>query len=513
MSIRNTLIVCILAVLGLHLIATAWLARRGMSNFEREMASRLHRELLEQTSGELAARARQLLLVYEKHHTDTPIPDLPERLNAYLPERYPASLMLFDAKGNPVHPLPQSAALGDANPPGVVMAFFERAKAGEASEMTLDNFQALASGDADDPVVIHLKAYPDRAIVLGIGQSQDLAGVRIESLSANSAALASQLQSRGMTFIVALGVLTLTLAWIVSHYAIFQPLARIISQAGDKPGRAGISWRGLAEYTGRLREVLAEKDAIRGKLEREVERRFQAEEERDRLKNTMDHALDAYERDLQNSYGQRLHEAQAIVMRREARAIQRHLSEPIENLWKQIANGGNPGLERAALQCLETVRALADHDADLPYAPRPVPLIGWLPGVANQFSKEHGVQVNTNVAEDARVNIDAESLRCAIEFLLENALDAAGAGSPIALDAARVDDNVEIRIIDRGPGIPAEARPHILTPFYTTDDDRDGIGLAVARSVIRQHGGSLKFQSEEAKGAAAIITLPVASAQ
>ena len=99
------------------------------------MASRLHRNCW--SNPRIAARARQPPRLRTAPHRHAN-PDLPS-LNAYLPELNPAALMLFDAKGNPVHPL--RAALGDANPPGVVMAFFERVKAGEASEMTLDNFR------------------------------------------------------------------------------------------------------------------------------------------------------------------------------------------------------------------------------------------------------------------------------------------------------------------------------------------------------------------------------------
>jgi PAS domain S-box-containing protein len=71
----------------------------------------------------------------------------------------------------------------------------------------------------------------------------------------------------------------------------------------------------------------------------------------------------------------------------------------------------------------------------------------------------------------------------------------------------------QIRIVfeDRGPGIPEEVRARIFDPFFTTKPEGagTGIGLAVCRSTIEAHGGTIAAESRAGGGAAFVITLPV----
>jgi len=72
-------------------------------------------------------------------------------------------------------------------------------------------------------------------------------------------------------------------------------------------------------------------------------------------------------------------------------------------------------------------------------------------------------------------------------------------------------DWAEIRIQDSGSGIPKDVQPRIFDPFFTTKEIGKGTGqgLAIARSVVvDKHGGSISFETEEAKGTTFIIRLP-----
>jgi signal transduction histidine kinase/ActR/RegA family two-component response regulator len=73
-------------------------------------------------------------------------------------------------------------------------------------------------------------------------------------------------------------------------------------------------------------------------------------------------------------------------------------------------------------------------------------------------------------------------------------------------------DLVEIAILDQGAGIPAEHLPRIFDPYFTTKEKGSGLGLATAYSIIKNHGGLLRVQSEPGKGTAFFIYLPASCA-
>jgi len=71
--------------------------------------------------------------------------------------------------------------------------------------------------------------------------------------------------------------------------------------------------------------------------------------------------------------------------------------------------------------------------------------------------------------------------------------------------------NVEMRFRDTGVGIPPEVLPHIFDPFFTTKENQQntGLGLAVAHSIMEQHGGSITVKSVPGQGSEFIVSLPL----
>lgn len=65
-----------------------------------------------------------------------------------------------------------------------------------------------------------------------------------------------------------------------------------------------------------------------------------------------------------------------------------------------------------------------------------------------------------------------------------------------------------IKVIDSGPGIPAEDRPKIFDPFYTTKFTGRGLGLAAVKGIVRGHGGAIRVYSEVGKGTTMDILFP-----
>jgi two-component system NtrC family sensor kinase len=71
-----------------------------------------------------------------------------------------------------------------------------------------------------------------------------------------------------------------------------------------------------------------------------------------------------------------------------------------------------------------------------------------------------------------------------------------------------------VRVKDSGSGIPADVLPRIFDPFFTTKEDqnRTGLGLAVAHSIVEQHAGEITVNSTPGVGTEFQVALPAAAA-
>ncbi|MFA4827740.1 MAG: ATP-binding protein [Thermodesulfovibrionales bacterium] len=96
--------------------------------------------------------------------------------------------------------------------------------------------------------------------------------------------------------------------------------------------------------------------------------------------------------------------------------------------------------------------------------------------------------------------------------LLNNARDAMKGrkNNIINVKTTLVENGMEIRFSDNGPGIPEKILDKIFNPFFTTKDPGQGtgLGLSLVYSMIENHGGTIHAKSEEGKGATFIIFLP-----
>jgi signal transduction histidine kinase len=86
--------------------------------------------------------------------------------------------------------------------------------------------------------------------------------------------------------------------------------------------------------------------------------------------------------------------------------------------------------------------------------------------------------------------------------------------NPVIVQAQYIRSTHEIAIIvsDKGKGIKPDDMKRIFDPFFTTkrDEGGTGLGLAVSYSIVKDHGGDLKIESQEGKGTTTTLTLPVA---
>jgi len=145
---------------------------------------------------------------------------------------------------------------------------------------------------------------------------------------------------------------------------------------------------------------------------------------------------------------------------------------------------------------------------------RPVGLDEVVPGALAGLASD--IEVEVDVPEDLpRVLTDAGLLRRVVGNLVHNAVRHAGnAGGPIAVRASSLGGRVELRVVDRGRGIPAEDRELVFEPFQRLGDrDNDtgvGLGLAVARGLTEVLGGTLTPEDTPGGGLTMIVSLPAA---
>ncbi len=122
-----------------------------------------------------------------------------------------------------------------------------------------------------------------------------------------------------------------------------------------------------------------------------------------------------------------------------------------------------------------------------------------------------GIQVQLQLDPDLpRVVCDAAQIEQVVLALIMNALDAMSQGGNLWLSTRSDGGVIRIVVRDDGSGIPAEILPRIFEPFLTTKETGRGVGLglAISRSILERHRGTIEVQSEAGRGTTFTITLP-----
>jgi len=118
-----------------------------------------------------------------------------------------------------------------------------------------------------------------------------------------------------------------------------------------------------------------------------------------------------------------------------------------------------------------------------------------------------GVPFRIVPAPDVTLPLDKHKLKQAIGNLLDNAVAVSPPGAPVEVTTAVENGAVRIVVRDYGPGVAAEIRDHLFTPFATTKADGIGLGLVLARELVEAHGGTLAWRPA-APGTEFVVTLP-----
>jgi signal transduction histidine kinase len=124
-----------------------------------------------------------------------------------------------------------------------------------------------------------------------------------------------------------------------------------------------------------------------------------------------------------------------------------------------------------------------------------------------------GLAIERTYAGDTCVLALPDQLRQAFTNVLMNAIQAMKGRGILCLSTALTDTSVVTTIADSGPGIPKQHLSKIFDPFFTTkgQGEGSGLGLTVARRIIKKFGGDIRIESQEGSGTSCIVTLPMIS--
>jgi len=138
-------------------------------------------------------------------------------------------------------------------------------------------------------------------------------------------------------------------------------------------------------------------------------------------------------------------------------------------------------------------------------------VLGTTAALLSQDGAYEGVQIALT-GHAAPVMADAELLKIVFINLFVNSAQAMKGQGTITVSVVEADGTCTVMVSDTGPGIPAEVRHRIFTPFVTTKARGTGLGLSTVRRLVEAHNGHVTVESPVHGGTQVTVRLPLASA-
>jgi C4-dicarboxylate-specific signal transduction histidine kinase len=126
----------------------------------------------------------------------------------------------------------------------------------------------------------------------------------------------------------------------------------------------------------------------------------------------------------------------------------------------------------------------------------------------------HGVQLSLDLAANLpEVIVDSGQIPQVILNFVRNSLDAfalrpIGKPEMVIRTSLTTHHEVELAVIDNGPGLSPKVMPRLFDPFFSTKENGTGLGLAISNTIARAHGGSVGYRPNQPTGACFYILLP-----
>lgn len=130
-------------------------------------------------------------------------------------------------------------------------------------------------------------------------------------------------------------------------------------------------------------------------------------------------------------------------------------------------------------------------------------------------SEEEAARITFDEDGPVRVRADPDRIEQIMANLLDNAVKFSAAGSAIEVSLIARGADAEVRVTDRGVGVPEAEQDRLFTTLFRTSRTADvagtGLGLYISRRIAEQHRGRLRLESSSEKGSTFVLTLPLAT--
>jgi signal transduction histidine kinase len=177
------------------------------------------------------------------------------------------------------------------------------------------------------------------------------------------------------------------------------------------------------------------------------------------------------------------------------------------------------GATQTMTELIQNLMSLAQMDLEATKKYEPLELGKILAEMAHEFTPQAQQKEQTfsftPLAESVHVNGDSLQMRQLFRNLIGNAIKYSPKGGRITLAAKMEKETIHVDIQDTGFGIPAADLPFIFDRFYrvrsgkNSELEGNGLGLAIGKSVVEQHGGQISVESEVDKGTKFSVSFPL----
>ena len=169
--------------------------------------------------------------------------------------------------------------------------------------------------------------------------------------------------------------------------------------------------------------------------------------------------------------------------------------------------------ERNITRCNRIINELLDYTRKREIKLVRTEIDSWLNEVLNEQEFPEEIECVRELHSGIVLQIDREYMRRVIFNVITNAIQALqeedSKGNRITVESVKSGEQLELRFIDTGPGIPDEIREKIFEPLFSTKSFGVGLGVPIVKNIMEEHQGEVKFQSEADKGTVVTLTLPI----